>query len=102
MIAKKLEKKIIRLAREIVFTRQPKRPIHLSFLTRRSNVLAIGINKTAKTSPLANSPYQRIHSEIDVISKIKDNSLFNELSLINVRVNRRGEFLESCPCQYCK
>ena len=88
------------------------RTYHFSFIWRRNKLLATGINgtvespKCVKMGQTFNSSYFKeypyVHAEIDAISKLWGRTnICSSLSMVVIRLNIRGELMESRPCQHC-
>ncbi len=92
--------------------RQGYRTYHFSFIWKRNKLLATGVNgiyespKCKKMGERFNSQYFKeypyIHAEIDAITKLWGRvDLNSSLGMVVVRLNKRGELMESKPCQHC-
>lgn len=71
-----------------------------SVLVRKGKVVSFGHNKI-KTNPRANTPFNMIHAELDVIlnSQLKD---FTDCSIYLYRELKNGQLAISKPCAHCK
>jgi len=94
--------KITELSREIIYIYRDEHVKHISFLARRNKILSVGINDKTCTHPMSTTQFQRLHSEVDAISRIKDKKILSRLKLINVRINKHYEFRLSKPCPSCE
>lgn len=73
---------------------------HGSIIYQGSRLLSVGYNKY-KNSPMnLDWDYWSLHAEIDAMNKIKhyDN---NNISLLVVRINKKGKLMSSRPCENC-
>ena len=81
---------------------------HFSYLLQRSNILSIGFNNCTQTHPLIKkySKHEEIiyvHSELDAIRRFpRSPSILSKCTLVNVRLNKKGEILLSRPCKICR
>lgn len=78
---------------------------HFTFITNGNYIASIGVNNKYKTHPIANKYGHRffsVHSEINAISKFPYNIQYlRKFSLINIRLNKKGELRLSKPCLSC-
>jgi hypothetical protein len=82
--------------------------MHYSYAIVGNAIWATGVNKS--TTPPKHFGYNnrvpdpKVHSELDAYMKLrKMTSIQNtEWELVNVRVNRSGEFKMSKPCEVCQ
>lgn len=84
---------------------------HFSFIYEKNKLLSIGLNNP-KTHPLnlkfnyINKQKHKIshmvgtHSEMNAIIKLGQKN-YEDLVLINTRINRKNEIDYSCPCNGC-
>lgn len=84
---------------------------HFAFGYRKNNLLAIGQNNPEKTHTQAlvlskrfntDSEYPYLHAETDLISRLWGKYYIDEnLKMIVIRLNKRGELRYSKPCKNC-
>ena len=83
---------------------------HVSFVVRKNEIVAVGINRKDKTHPLAKkygTRFNTIHSELDAILRASKKNNFKSCDLINVRLSsdscrkRRPIMRNSKPCSSC-
>lgn len=78
---------------------------HFSFIVKRSKIVSFGWNQPNKTHTMAAKfgykfPY--IHSELSAIKNFPHpNSHLDGLTLINVRIDKRGKINMAKPCKNC-
>jgi deoxycytidylate deaminase len=81
---------------------------HYTILYVKNRIISIGWNHTDKTSPLAkrfNYDFDRIHSELASISKVRDVECLTQYKAvvaINLRLSKLGELNQSRPCPQCQ
>lgn len=76
---------------------------HVSVIMRRTEILSIGVNKR-KTHPKAQEygyHYDWVHAELDALLKLPQSQSRDNLTLVNFRVDPRGNFRLSKPCSKC-
>ena len=108
--------KLVEIARALMdWERYPKlRTFHVSFLMRRTRIVAIGIN-VPKTHPvnLRNPKHNREGVDISDIKyqcaewvamrqSKQQNVDYNKCKLISIRIDRTGKLCNSCPCLSCQ
>lgn len=78
---------------------------HFSFIIQKNRIMSIGLN-SLKTHPEAAArgfKYPHQHSELSAIirypERIRD---LSKCILVNVRLNKDGVAMISCPCKNCK
>ncbi len=104
---KRLLKRIVTTAKRMSIACSKKEPyIHLTFICKGSNIIVVGRNQKSKTHTIAKKyeyPYSRIHSELDAIIKYnrKNGEPINKMKIVNIRVGRQGQLMNSKPCFYC-
>jgi len=84
---------------------------HFAFGYRKSKLIGIGQNNPEKTNPKAihlakkfniELYYPYLHAETDLISRLLNNYYIdNNLSIVIIRLNKRGELRNSKPCKKC-
>ena len=84
---------------------------HFAFGYRKNNLLAIGQNNPEKTHTKAlllsqrfntASKYPYLHAETDLISRLWGKYYIDEnLKMVIIRLNKRGELRYSKPCSNC-
>lgn len=84
---------------------------HFAFGYHKNKLLAIGQNNPEKTHTQAlllakrfniNSPYPYLHAETDLISKLWGKYYIDaSLSVVIIRLNKRGVLRNSQPCNKC-
>ena len=99
MISRTLTKRINRTIFPLQYILDNHR--HYTFIFRRNKLLSVGHNSTL-THPLA----QRfgclaIHAELKAIQLLDNKEILPKCKVINVRINKRGQFRLSSPCQSC-
>jgi deoxycytidylate deaminase len=84
---------------------------HFSFIYEKNKIISIGINNS-KTHPL-NLRYNYINKQKSKISHIVGThsemkaviksglSVFQNMTIINIRINRKNKIDYSCPCNGC-
>lgn len=77
---------------------------HVSFIYKKSKLLAIGTNKYHKTHPRIKDynyhDFAGIHSELDATLKLGLTSC-KGLTIVNVRIDKNGNVCNSAPCPGC-
>lgn len=82
--------------------------IHFSFAVVDNAVCVVGTNKSAVPALHfgynARVPEPKVHSELDAYHKLRKKVSLakTEWSLVNVRINRSGEWKVSKPCEVCQ
>lgn len=81
---------------------------HWSFVIRDNEILTVGVNR--KHEPDKSLGFHnnadplfrpKLHSEVDAIRKCNKRGL-QDISIVNVRLNRSGETRVSLPCSNCR
>lgn len=97
---------LIELALDIIDTNNKYRSNHLSFITRRNTIIAIGRNYEDKSHTIAarwGFIDGKIHSELDAILKASRSDVpINRCSIWNVRIDRYGKAKIAKPCVRCQ
>jgi len=84
---------------------------HVSFVLRRSKIIALGVNRSMQTHPLAlkfNCRFGTMHSELSAILKAKKSNEFYNATLVNIRLSssslseRVPILRNSKPCKSCQ
>jgi len=84
---------------------------HVSFVLRRSKIIALGVNRSMQTHPLAlkfNCRFGTMHSELSAILKAKKSNEFYNATLVNIRLSssslseRIPILRNSKPCKSCQ
>ena len=84
---------------------------HVSFVLRRSKIIALGVNRSMQTHPLAfklNCRFGTMHSELSAILKAKKSNEFYNATLVNIRLSssslteRTPILRNSKPCKSCQ
>jgi hypothetical protein len=84
---------------------------HVSFVLRRSKIIALGVNRSMQTHPLAlkfNCRFSTMHSELSAILRAKKSSDFYNATLVNIRLSstsittRTPVLRNSKPCVSCQ
>lgn len=105
MITPSLQKTIVRVSRSLVIGLEHHWK-HVSFITERTSIVAMGWNQPYKTHPLAmkfNYRYNAIHSELHCLLNFeKPIRQLNKYTFVNVRVDDKGFLKMSKPCHICK
>jgi len=86
---------------------------HYTFAVRKNKIIAIGRNKPDFPSVVVSKfakiykikkwiqfPY--LHSEVDMICQIDPSMLNKQTEILNLRINRHGEFRFCKPCINCQ
>jgi len=76
---------------------------HVSIITHKGRVVAIGTNKL-KTHPKAkerNYRFDNLHSELDAYMRVPYSLRGKKLKLNNFRFNGQGDVKNSKPCTLC-
>ena len=76
---------------------------HFSFIIQEGKILGYGFNKgTYASFRIPGYPlYSKIHSEMSAIKRAGTLRIRRPWSIINIRLNRLGEFRDSYPCPSC-
>ena len=93
--------KYIKLGKELS-SYNPLAKKHISLIIRKNRILAIGVNNSFKSHPIAKKlgyRYEALHSELDAYNQI-DKGL-DKLILLNMRFNSNQELRNSKPCPIC-
>lgn len=99
-------KNLLDLARDIIDNNNSYKSNHLTFITRRTTIIAVGKNYEDRSHTVAarwGYIDARIHSEVDAILKAsrQDGVKLRYCKLWNVRINRLGRIVLSKPCKRC-
>lgn len=77
---------------------------HFAFILKRNRILSYGYN-SSKTNPLSfkyGYRFNQSHAELAAILKFPyEPELLRKCTLVNIRVNVRGELRLSKPCKFC-
>lgn len=82
--------------------------IHYSFLFEGIKLVSYGVNYTIKNiHPTRMTRYKiqnvNVHSEANCLTGVNLNNLtFSQIILVNFRVNKAGNYLQSMPCERCQ
>lgn len=82
--------------------------LHYTFLFEGVKLINYGVNYTIKKiSPQRMTKYRiqnvNVHSETNCLYQINLNNLtFSQIIIINFRVNKSGDYLQSAPCERCQ
>jgi hypothetical protein len=77
--------------------------LHCAFVYGRGGILlGMSTNRCGTRSSGAGFSKMTIHAERAVLKAIGDVSLLRGATLVVIRVNKRGEILNSEPCHECK
>lgn len=77
---------------------------HFSFLFNKNSIISIGWNNYSKTHPIAKQfghKSNNIHSELHCILNLK-RKITQGLTMVNIRINKNGDFRNSFPCKNCQ
>lgn len=76
--------------------------LHFSFLVYKKKIISVGVNHRGNPPVKFGYPDRaKVHSEIDAFEKGKGLVMGDEFSMINIRLNKKGEFRDSYPCETC-
>lgn len=87
--------------------------LHCTIALKGGNIIAYGFNDFNKYCPEykfgkyraiknTNCEYiANIHSEIDLLKKISFRKDLHKITLLNIRINKKGEKVISMPCHNC-
>jgi len=79
--------------------------VHFTFICRRSNIIAFGVNNTLKTHPLSkrfDHRFSSIHSELAAIVNFPyPVSELKRYDIINLRILANNDLAISKPCNSC-
>lgn len=104
--------RLVEVAKAMKLKEQTGNSFHVSFVLKKSKVVAIGVNSYVKRNPICleykptkssaklGKYIASIHSEIDATAKVKYND-FDNYTLVNIRINNNGNVANSCPCPNC-
>jgi hypothetical protein len=77
--------------------------LHIALVYGRGGeVLAESSNRLGSRSRGAGYSHMTIHAERAVLKKVGDVSLLKGASLVVIRINKRGQLCNSCPCHECE
>lgn len=81
--------------------------LHFSFVMQGTRVHAIGFNDVDKSGvrlygKFWEYPLKGLHSETSAISKLDDLNICRKATLVNVRLNKKGQLRNSKPCEICQ
>lgn len=76
--------------------------LHYAQLIKRNKVIAIARNSIGSRSRGAGYSNMSIHAERAVVKRLGDISQLRGCTMIVVRVNKKGELLNSEPCPECQ
>lgn len=107
-------KHYVEIARALKPSKQSGHFFHVTFVTKKSKVLAIGINnyrrnldakKWGEYKPLKNDQtsnyYPAIHSEISALIKLGREDC-SDLDFFNIRIGNTNDIMISKPCLNCQ
>lgn len=80
--------------------------LHFSFIIDKSKILSIGWNTVGGSTPKIGNlktfyPLGGQHSEHNSLRRLSDLNLARTSTLVNIRLNNRGEIRMSKPCDIC-
>jgi hypothetical protein len=82
---------------------KPPLSVHVAFLYGKGgNLLGVATNRLGSRSSGAGYSCSTIHAERAVMKMIGDVSLLRGAKMVVLRVNRRGDMLNSAPCSECR
>lgn len=104
--------RLVEIAKALKITHQTGKSFHTSFALKGSKVVYIGTNSYKKSNPVCaaykrtkynvGKPYNSgIHSEAQICGKIKYRESWDDLTLVNIRINNEGHISDSCLCTNC-
>jgi len=104
-----MNKKLLSLALSIAEERLEKHPefslrgfIHFSFIIHSGKIFSVGWNRSGMNPPqYGYRKHSKIHSEVDAWRKARGLLKGDTFDIINIRLNRFGEFRNSKPCENC-
>ena len=77
--------------------------LHIAFLYGRGGILlGMSTNRIGSRSRGAGFSAFTIHAERNVLRMVGDTSMLRGATLVVVRVNKRGQLLNSEPCHECR
>ena len=81
----------------------PRQKKHVSLIFHKNRLVSIGRNyfKTHPQAMKLGYLYNEMHSELDAYRKVPKQWKNKKLTLVNVRMNSRGELRMSKPCKVC-
>ena len=103
---KKLQNRIVNQSRKF-YDKNGDTYQHFSFIVDRNKIISFGRSNKKKTHTFSQRQgyeYFRIHSELAAIKDFPDELIFIEeygLSIINTRLNKKLELINSRPCLQC-
>jgi hypothetical protein len=80
---------------------------HVTVLLKGTRGVAIGFNNVKSQRVRFGDgyfeyPHGGVHSEADAVGNLRDLSICRRLTLVNVRLNRKGRICMSKPCAVCQ
>ena len=104
-MSKKLFKKCVALAKDLVIFDHSHTQLHYSFLCLRNKIVTSGRNFKYKTDPISQRfghRFNAVHSEVAVVKQFDWNySELRHFTMVNVRLNRDLTVMMSKPCSFC-
>ncbi len=102
---KNLENRILEITRKLKDEPKGKNK-HFTFIVRRSRILSVGFNDYWCSHTMANKlgyRFNGIHSELSAYLKFReDKEKLSKCTLVNTRINSKGEIGYSKPCELCE
>ncbi len=80
--------------------------LHFSFVCDKNKVVSIGWNDTTAAPMMVNKkhihfPLGGVHSEVHSLRKVRDLNILKYCTMVNIRLNHRGDIRLSKPCPIC-
>lgn len=80
---------------------------HFSFIVKGTRIYSVGWNSTTKPGAMIDGhrfiyPRGGAHSEADSISNLSDLNICRKGTMVNIRLNKRGQLRNSRPCYICQ
>jgi len=76
--------------------------MHYSFVVQNNKVIEMGVNRQGSVPKhYGYQKHKMIHAEVDAYKKARGILSDGGFEVVNIRLNRRGDLRESCPCPEC-
>lgn len=102
--------RFVDIAKALKLTHQTGRCFHCSLAIKQKKIICIGINNYQKTGIICHQYIKRksevnfnncLHSEADLISKMKRVVDFSQYTIVNIRIDNNGKITNAHPCINC-